>query len=144
MKGMDGLGRRTGEKKRVQKSSWGRKNEKTGRIRRTPTHAVPTPSPPPPFSSSLVNENEREEWTTTGSQQLRSRFISHSSVLSFPIHSFYPSSLPLSFMLLLIIAQTSLPLSISLTVSPLMVLAFTPHVSAWTEPGVYPFQMDRL
>lgn len=153
MRRMDGWGREIGGKKEGEKVV-GEKG-KTGRSRRTPTHAVPTPissSSSFLFFSGEWKCTREAEWRTTGPQQLRSHFISHSAVFSFPIHSLYSLSLPLSPAVPLLFClhsssrfhylpppvsfhvvthystdiAPSVPLSISPTISPLLVLAFTP------------------
>lgn len=125
------------------------------------------PSPPPPLCSSLANENERAERPRGPNRSaplylsLCSLLLSHPfplfflppSVLSspspLPSSSLFHSLPPSPFMLLLIIALTSLPLSLHLShrSSPTGV-GLHPRVSAWTGPRERRrgrmFQMDGL
>lgn len=174
MRRMDGEGGGLERKKEGRKSSLKKKRENRQEQADADTRcSYPVSSSSFLFFSGEWKRTRGAEWRTTGPQQLRSRFISHSAVLSFPIHSLYPSSLPLSpavpllfclhlssttsfhrslppsaFMLLLIIALTSLPPSLHLSdsLSPTGV-GLHPCVSAWTGPrerGGETFQMDRL
>lgn len=125
----------------------------------TPTHAVLPISPPLLFS--LASTNERG---TTGPQQFHSHFIYHSAVFSSDIHSLHPhpSLCPhqslLSLSLLYSLPHPLAPFSsfhvvthnscdISPSVSPLLVLAFTPVSQPGQdrerEVGGVMIQMDR-